>query len=115
MRPHAPERAWICAATLLCFAAMAPLAPAALAAAAEDPLLRDVTELVRIPSVSALPEHAKDVRAAAEWFVARLKRTPGGVFASVRVEETGAQERLTTAQTPTANHHMSDSVQLGAL
>ena len=94
---------------------MAPLAPAALAAAAEDPLLRDVTELVRIPSVSALPEHAKDVRAAAEWFVARLKRPPGGVFASARVEETGAQERLTTAQTPTANHHMSDSVQLGAL
>jgi len=39
-------------------------------------------ELLRIPSVSALPEHAEDVRAAADWVVSELARA-GATTASV--------------------------------
>ncbi|MEK6767523.1 MAG: dipeptidase [Gemmatimonadota bacterium] len=36
-------------------------------------LLADLTDWLRIPSVSTLPEHAGDCRRAAEWLAARLK------------------------------------------
>jgi acetylornithine deacetylase/succinyl-diaminopimelate desuccinylase-like protein len=36
--------------------------------------LRELQELVRIPSVSADPAYAKDVERAAEWLMARLRR-----------------------------------------
>ena len=36
--------------------------------------LADVVELLRIPSVSGEPEHADDVRAAADWVARRLRR-----------------------------------------
>jgi acetylornithine deacetylase/succinyl-diaminopimelate desuccinylase-like protein len=34
--------------------------------------VEDLRELVRIPSISALPEHAQDVQRAGEWLAARL-------------------------------------------
>jgi len=37
-------------------------------------LLADLQTWLRIPSVSTLPEHAGDCRAAAEWLAARLKK-----------------------------------------
>ncbi|MEU2185063.1 dipeptidase [Streptomyces thermolilacinus] len=37
--------------------------------------LDDLAEWLRIPSVSAQPEHAPDVRRSAEWLAARLART----------------------------------------
>jgi len=43
-------------------------------------------ELLRIPSISALPEHAADVRRAAEWVAAELGRIG---FEHVEVSETG--------------------------
>ncbi len=46
----------------------------------------DLLEFVRIPSISALPEHAGDVRRAAEWVVARLQQAG---MEHVRVMETG--------------------------
>ncbi|MCL6647157.1 MAG: dipeptidase [Chloroflexi bacterium] len=48
--------------------------------------LEDFLELLRIPSVSALPEHAGDVRRAAEWTARRL-RAAG--LEKVQVLETG--------------------------
>jgi len=39
-----------------------------------DQLLRDLTEFLRIPSVSTLPAHNQDCRAAAEWVAAALRR-----------------------------------------
>src|SRR5437879_748510 len=40
--------------------------------AGQEALLAELIELLRIPSVSALPEHAGDVRRASEWVAARL-------------------------------------------
>ena len=40
----------------------------------EAQYLGELDDLLRIPSVSALPAHAADVRAAAEWVTARLRR-----------------------------------------
>lgn len=37
-------------------------------------LLRELTEFLSIPSISALPTHAADCRAAAEWLIRDLKR-----------------------------------------
>ena len=37
-------------------------------------LLEELFELLRIPSVSSLPEHAGDCRRAAEWLRAELTR-----------------------------------------
>ncbi|MFV0127927.1 dipeptidase [Streptomyces sp. HMX112] len=37
--------------------------------------LEDLTEWLRIPSVSAQPRHAPDVRRSAEWLAARLRET----------------------------------------
>jgi acetylornithine deacetylase/succinyl-diaminopimelate desuccinylase-like protein len=51
-----------------------------------DARLESYKELVRIPSVSALPEHAADCRRAAEWIAADLERI--GVE-HVEVSETG--------------------------
>lgn len=48
--------------------------------------LAELMDLVRIPSISSLPEHAADVRDAAAWTVARL--AAAGVE-NVRVMETG--------------------------
>ncbi len=43
-----------------------------LARAGREQAEQDLFELLRIPSVSALPEHRADVRRAAEWLVQRL-------------------------------------------
>jgi acetylornithine deacetylase/succinyl-diaminopimelate desuccinylase-like protein len=43
------------------------------AAAHRDETLADLVELSKIPSISALPTHAGDVRAAAEWCAKRLR------------------------------------------
>ena len=48
--------------------------------------LDELYEFLRIPSVSALPEHAGDVRASAEWVAARMK-TSG--IPEVEILETG--------------------------
>lgn len=48
--------------------------------------LEDFLELLRIPSISALPEHAQDVRRAAEWSARRLERAG---LENVRILETG--------------------------
>ena len=37
-------------------------------------LLRELTEFLAIPSISALPDHAADCRRAAEWLLADLRR-----------------------------------------
>jgi len=42
--------------------------------ASRELILRDLYELLRIPSVSALPEHAAHVRQAAEWTATKLQR-----------------------------------------
>jgi len=39
-----------------------------------DRLLRELSEFLRIPSVSTLPAHNQDCRAAAEWVAAELRR-----------------------------------------
>jgi acetylornithine deacetylase/succinyl-diaminopimelate desuccinylase-like protein len=39
-----------------------------------DALLADLDPWLRIPSISAAPEHAGDVRASAEWLAARLRQ-----------------------------------------
>src|SRR5262245_65726722 len=39
-----------------------------------DALLAELNEFLRIPSVSTLPAHNKDCRAAAEWVGAQLRR-----------------------------------------
>src|SRR6267154_2246833 len=39
-----------------------------------DRLLRELSEFLRIPSVSTLPAHDDDCRAAAEWVAAELRR-----------------------------------------
>ncbi len=46
----------------------------------------ELREFVRIPSISALPEHAEDVRRAAEWVVARLEQAG---MEHVQILETG--------------------------
>ncbi|HET7728166.1 MAG TPA: dipeptidase [Candidatus Limnocylindrales bacterium] len=53
-----------------------PIDPAieAFLAGAREACLERLLELVRIPSVSALPEHAADMRAAADWIAAELRR-----------------------------------------
>ena len=48
--------------------------------------LESYKELVRIPSISALPEHAADCRRAAEWIAADLERSG---MDHVEVSETG--------------------------
>ena len=39
----------------------------------ESSYLDELCEFLRIPSISSLPEHADDVRLAAEWVADRLK------------------------------------------
>jgi acetylornithine deacetylase/succinyl-diaminopimelate desuccinylase-like protein len=55
-------------------------------AATRDQRLGSLKEFLRIPSISTLPEHAPDVRRAAEWLAATLR--DGGVE-HVEVAETG--------------------------
>src|SRR5438034_648249 len=43
------------------------------ARAGRDDALAALVELLRIPSISALPQHAHDVRRAAEWIARRLE------------------------------------------
>ncbi len=40
----------------------------------QERLLRELTEFLRIPSVSTLPAHNQDCRAAAQWVAAELRR-----------------------------------------
>src|SRR2546425_465029 len=47
------------------------------AAMDQERLLRELTEFLRIPSVSTLPAHNQDCRAAAEWVAADLRRLGG--------------------------------------
>src|SRR2546425_5974959 len=47
---------------------------------------RAYSDLLRIPSISALPEHATDVRRAAEWIATELRRIG---MEHVEVSETG--------------------------
>src|SRR6184192_4483104 len=42
-----------------------------------DRLLRELTDFLRIPSVSTLPAHNADCRAAAEWVAGELRRLGG--------------------------------------
>ncbi|HEU4571902.1 MAG TPA: M20/M25/M40 family metallo-hydrolase, partial [Candidatus Limnocylindrales bacterium] len=51
-----------------------------------DRRLESWKELLRIPSVSALPEHAPDLRRAAEWIAGELRRIG---MEHVDVSETG--------------------------
>ena len=53
--------------------------------------LEELKALLRIPSVSTLPEHVKDVRAAAEFVAAELKRIG---MENVRLIETSTEERV---------------------
>src|SRR3989449_6232341 len=39
-----------------------------------DRLLQQLTDFLRIPSISTLPAHSADCRAAAEWVAAELRR-----------------------------------------
>ena len=48
--------------------------------------VQELIELLSIPSISSLPEHSGDVRAAAEWVAARLKRAG---IENVQIMETG--------------------------
>lgn len=48
----------------------------------------ELLEFVRIPSISALPNHAGDVRQAAAWVAVRLQQAD---FENVRVMETGGR------------------------
>ena len=36
--------------------------------------LEELSDFLRIPSISSLPDHAEDIRRAAEWVAARLKQ-----------------------------------------
>lgn len=48
--------------------------------------LDELLDFLRIPSISALPEHAQDVRAAASWIADRLKKAS---IENVQIHETG--------------------------
>lgn len=52
----------------------------------EDENLEELYDFLRIPSVSALPENAGDVRRAAEWVAARMKKSG---IPEVEILETG--------------------------
>ncbi len=55
----------------------------------EKRFVEELKDLLRIPSVSTLPEHASDVRCAAEFVVAELKRIG---MENVRLIETASKE-----------------------
>ncbi len=52
----------------------------------QEQYIAELLEFVRIPSVSALPQHADDVRQAAAWVAARLQQA---CLENVQVMETG--------------------------
>jgi acetylornithine deacetylase/succinyl-diaminopimelate desuccinylase-like protein len=64
--------------------------------------LEDLLEEIRIPSVSALPEHRSDCRRNAEWLRERLQRL--GLDAKV-VEVIPGQPPLVTAESPRRSGH----------
>ena len=51
-----------------------------------DQFINELLELLRIPSISSLPDHKQDVQRAAEWLEARMKRAG---IESVRIMPTG--------------------------
>src|SRR6185436_14294356 len=51
-----------------------------------DQHVQDLVDLLRIPSISAVPSHAPDVLRAADWTAARLRR---GGFENVEIFPTG--------------------------
>jgi len=54
------------------------------AAARQDQSLDELKELLRIHSISTLPEHKPDMRRAAEWLAARSQLPVGPVSAGAR-------------------------------
>jgi acetylornithine deacetylase/succinyl-diaminopimelate desuccinylase-like protein len=56
-----------------------------------EALVADLAELIAIPSVSADPAHAADVRRAAEWVAGRITAAGG----SVEIEERGGRPLVT--------------------
>jgi len=52
--------------------ATASTTPLEFAIANKDVYTQDLLHLAAIPTISALPEHADDITAAAEWLVQRL-------------------------------------------
>ena len=54
--------------------------------ARQEQYIAELLEFVRIPSVSALPRHADDVRQAAAWVAARLQQAR---FENIQIMETG--------------------------
>lgn len=52
----------------------------------QNRFLDELTEFLRIPSISSLPEHAGDVQQAAEWVAARMERAG---IEGVRIMPTG--------------------------
>lgn len=64
----------------------------------QDQAVRDLTEFLRIPSISSLPAHQADVVRAAEWLRARLTRV--GLI-DVTVHPTDGHP-IVTARTPVA-------------
>lgn len=49
---------------------------------------KDLSDLVAFPSVSALPQHAQDLTAAADWLAERLRTA--GLQVSTTVRSTGS-------------------------
>ena len=65
--------------------------------------LEELTEFLGIPSISSLPDHAEDIRKAADWVVARLKQA--GVD-NIQILETGGHpvvfgEKIQSPDKPT--------------
>ena len=51
----------------------------------ESVWLDELSELLRIPSISADPAHGPDVRAAADWVAAKVRRGGGDACMAGRV------------------------------
>ena len=60
-----------------------------------ESVVAEIQELVAIPSISALPDHAEDVRKAAEWVKSRLDEVKG----KSAMDSADAIERLGYAHT----------------
>jgi len=65
--------------------------------------LQELSEFLRIPSISSLPEHAEAIRQAADWVVARLKQAD---IDNVQILETGGHpvvfgEKIQSPDKPT--------------
>lgn len=65
--------------------------------------LQELSEFLRIPSISSLPDHAGDIRKAADWVVARLKQAD---IDNIQILETGGHpvvfgEKIQSPDNPT--------------